>query len=179
LSTPGGLVVRALRRRLDGTNEVDPWGLDLDLHALVAPVVAGLRVDLAGAVPAGPVLLLTRRRLRTAVAALRATGRVPRVLGIPDVEPLASVARRLGGAVHHPAEAAALLRAGHLVIARHDAAVLAAAERAGAAVCEVAPARLGDDMRVSERWVTSAPDAVHLLATRDPDPLRGVGSRRR
>lgn len=130
----------ALRRRVEGTYEIDRWGLDRDVHGLVAPFLARLPIDVTGDVPAGGVLVLTRRRLRVAVGLLRATGRPARVLGIPDVEPLASAARRLGGAVAHPAEAAGLLRAGHLVVAGHDAAVIAAAERAGAPIVEIVPA---------------------------------------
>lgn len=125
-----------LRRRLDGTNVVDPWGLDADVHAAVAPLLARMPVEVAGAAGDGALLVVTRWRLRVAVGLLRATGRPPRVLGIPDVEPLASAVRRLGGAVAHPAEAAALLRAGQLVVARHDAAVMAAAERMGTRVAE-------------------------------------------
>lgn len=173
---------RAVRRRIDGTYTVDPWGLDADLHAVVAALVARIPIRVHGPsqvddpVPAGAVLVLTRQRLRVAAALLRATGRPPRVLGIPDVEPLASSVRRLGAAVAHPAEAAALLRAGQLVVARHDADVLAAAEAVGAAVVEASLRVGGHDVRVSERWVTSATDAVHLLAVRDEDPLRGDGS---
>ena len=130
-----------LRRRLDGTNETDPWGLDHDLFDLVAPWLARLPVaERVPDVPAdGPALVCTRHRLRTAIGLLRATGRPVRVLGIPDVEPVATLLRRLGGAVAHPAEAEALLRAGHLVVAGHD-------------------------MRVSDRWVTCAPDAVHPVS---------------
>ena len=163
-----------LRRRLDGTNATDPWGLDADLHEVVAPLLARLPFDVAGRVPDGPVLVLTRRRLRVAIGLLRGTGRPVRVLGIPDVEPVASALRRIGGAVAHPAEAGALLRAGHLVVGKPDAGAIKAAEAAHAAIVEI-----DHDMRVSERWVTCAPDAVHLLGTRDPHPLRGDGSRRR
>ena len=128
-------------RRIQGTFDVDPWGLDVDLVQLVAPL-ASLRwhisVDGEEHIPDdGPVLLVAPRRLLAptteaaviASAVLRATGRVVRVLGIPDVAPVGPLLRRFGGAVGHPAEAAALLRAGNVVLARRvletDAPVLA------------------------------------------------------
>jgi hypothetical protein len=53
--------------------------------------------------------------LAIALAGVRhATGRVVRLVGIPDVAPLGVVLRRLGGVVHHPQEIAGLLRTGHL-----------------------------------------------------------------
>jgi hypothetical protein len=115
-------------RRLQGTFTVDPWGLDLDLLDRVAPL-ADLRwsiaVDGERCIPAdGPAVLVSERRLSPseplvlARAVRRSTGRVLRVVGIPDVAPLAPVLRRQGGAVDHPAEVAALLRAGGLVLAR-------------------------------------------------------------
>jgi hypothetical protein len=116
-------------RRIDGTFEIDPWGLDVDLLDAVQPL-ARLRwkISVEGTLPDGPALLHAPRRLLSpaaesfviAVAVLRETGRPLRVLGIPDVAPIGSLLRKLGGAVEHPAEAAALLRAGHLVLSRHD-----------------------------------------------------------
>lgn len=117
-------------RRLQGTFDLDPWGLDVDLLELLLPV-ADLRwsisVDGEDAIRDGPALLVAPRRLAApteavvlAVAVLRSTGRPLRVLGIPDLSPIGPVLRRLGGAVDHPVEARALLRAGHLVLARHD-----------------------------------------------------------
>lgn len=120
-----------LSRRVQGTFDVDPWGLDIDLLKAVQPLAKvrwSISVEGAEALPDGPALLLAPRRLLSpaaesfviAVAVLRETGRPLRVLGIPDVAPVGPMLRRLGGAVEHPAEAAALLRAGHLVLARHD-----------------------------------------------------------
>lgn len=118
-------------RRVQGTFEIDPWGLDIDLLTALAPV-AGVRwsisVEGAELLADGPALLLAPHRLLALVAeafvigaaVLRETGRPLRVLGIPDVAPIGPLFRRLGGAVEHPAEAASLLRAGHLVLSRHD-----------------------------------------------------------
>ena len=114
-----------VRRRLAGTYVVDEWGYDGDLVDLLDPVV-GLRfhVEVEGAelVPdGGPVVLVANRRfgvsepLVLARGIRRSTGRRIRFLGIPDVSPLGPVLRRIGGAVHRPAELASLLRAGHAV----------------------------------------------------------------
>lgn len=121
--------VTFLQRRLQGTFEVDPWGLDLDLLDAVSPL-ADLRwsftIDGEELLRDGPALLVAPRRLRApseplvlAAAVYRTVGRPLRVLGIPDVAPLGPLLRRFGAAVDHPAEAASLLRAGHLVLSRH------------------------------------------------------------
>jgi hypothetical protein len=118
-----------LQRRLEGTFEVDPWGLDVDLLAAASPL-AGLRwsftIEGEELLHDGPALLVAPRRLRApsepmvlAAAVWRTVGRPLRVLGIPDVAPIGPVLRRFGGVVDHHAEAASLLRAGHLVLARH------------------------------------------------------------
>lgn len=118
-------------RRLDGTFDVDPWGLDMDVLRAAQPLARlrwSIAIDGAELLQEGPALLLAPRRLLApgaesfviAVAVLRETGRPLRVLGIPDVAPVGPLLRKLGGAVEHPAEAAALLRAGHLVLSRHD-----------------------------------------------------------
>lgn len=117
-----------LQRRLDGTFEVDPWGLDVDLLEAVAPF-ADLRwsisVEGEDVLRDGPVLLVAGRRLLAptepaviAAAVFRFVRRPLRVLGVPDVAPIGPLLRRFGAVVDHPAEAAALLRAGHLVLAR-------------------------------------------------------------
>jgi hypothetical protein len=115
-------------RRIQGTFEIDPWGLDVDLVELAAPLARlrwSITVDGADTIADGPALLVAGRRLLAptepvviAAAVLQATGRPLRVLGIPDLAPIGPLLRRFGGVVDHPAEAAALLRAGHLVLAR-------------------------------------------------------------
>ena len=114
--------------RLDGTFEVDPWGLDVDLLRRVGPLVDlrwAISVEGEDCIPSdGPALLVSSRRWAPSEASvvgravLRETGRPLRVAGIPDVAPVGPVLRRFGGVVDHPAEVAALLRAGQLVLAR-------------------------------------------------------------
>lgn len=123
-------VTDAIARRWAGTFDVDPWGLDDDLLDVLAPLASlrwSISVEGEEVLLEGPALLVAPRRLIAptesvvlAAAVRRATGRPLRVLGIPDLAPIGPVLRRLGGAVDHPAEARALLRAGHLVLARHD-----------------------------------------------------------
>src|SRR4029078_1183032 len=101
----GGMNVRlragegwALRDRLQGTYEVDEWGLDTDFVAATSPLF-GLRwqVETIGAdvLPArGPVLLVTNSRLGLSepfvlTRGIRlATGRFLRVAGVPDIAPV-------------------------------------------------------------------------------------------
>lgn len=117
-------------RRMRGTFEVDPWGLDVDLLHLASPL-AGARwsisVEGEDVLREGPALLVAKLRLRAptepaviAAAVFRSVGRPLRVLGVPDVPPVGPLLRRFGGVVDHPAEVAALLRAGHLVLARRE-----------------------------------------------------------
>ena len=110
-----------LRRRVDGTFEVDEWGLDPDLVALVEPVV-GLRwrVSVEGGqhVPgAGPALVVHNRRagLSEPFVVVRAVWlaarRHARPVGAPDVAPVGTLLRHLGGVLDHAGEVAGLLRA--------------------------------------------------------------------
>jgi hypothetical protein len=114
-----------LRRRVDGTFEVDEWGLDADLVALVEPVL-GLRwrVSVEGHqhVPGtGPALVVYNRRTGlsepfvVAQAVRAATCRLARPVGSPDVAPLGTLLRRLGGVLDQAAEVAGLLRADQIV----------------------------------------------------------------
>jgi hypothetical protein len=118
-------LVPLLRRRVDGTFEVDEWGLDADLVALVEPVI-GLRwrVSVEGGqhVPGtGPALVVHNRRAGlsepfvVAQAVRAATRRHARPVGSPDVAPLGTLLRRLGGVLDQAAEVAGLLRAEQIV----------------------------------------------------------------
>lgn len=119
--TPAAFV----RRRLDGTHEVDEWGLDPDVIGLVSPLV-GLRWSVEAQWPeripaAGPAVLVHNRAvgLSEPVVLARgvraATGRHVRTAGLVDVAPFATVGRMLGGVVDRPDELRGLLRDGHLV----------------------------------------------------------------
>lgn len=117
-------------RRVQGTFEVDRWGLDFDLVTLVSPLARlrwAISIEGIDLIADGPALLVAPRRLRAltepivvGAAVFQSTGRPLRVLGVPDVAPIGPLLRRFGGVVDHPAEAAALLRAGHLVLSRRD-----------------------------------------------------------
>ncbi len=122
---PDGLVDR-LRRRWHGTHRVDPWGLDGDVAALAAGLArlrAAVRVDGAGHLPAtGGALVVANRGFDPAwvlalYAGLHRSGRFPRFVGVPDVEPLGPVLRRAGAVAGHPDEVASLLAAGEVVVA--------------------------------------------------------------
>ena len=119
-------VVDIARRRWDGTNVVDPWGLDHDLVALLDPVMDlrwSIGVDGAERIPAeGPAVVVANRRFGVSEplvlgrALRKTTGRTARVLGVPDVAPFGPALRRVGGAVDRPEELGALLRAGEVVM---------------------------------------------------------------
>jgi hypothetical protein len=130
-------------RRVQGTFPIDPWGLDVDLLTMLAPLTPlrwSITVTGDDVLDTGPALLVAPRRLAAptepvliAAAVMRATGRPLRVLGVPDIAPIGPMLRRLGGVVDHPAEAAGLLRAGHLVLSRRalevDAPIVAVRTR--------------------------------------------------
>jgi hypothetical protein len=105
---------------------VDDWGRD---QALVATIgrMAALRWDtVVGGldhlpVRAGGLVVVNLRRwslapVQTALAITRATGRVVRFVGRPDVAPVGALARRMGGLLARPDEVAGALRAGELLV---------------------------------------------------------------
>ena len=124
----GGLrvgVPDVVRRRIDGSYEIDDWGLDRDLVEAISPLV-GLRwtVDAqwSSRIPeSGPALLVYNRQWGFAEAFVLArgirlaTGRFVRNVGVPDVDPIGPLLRRLGGVLDRPDEVAGLLRAGEVV----------------------------------------------------------------
>ena len=122
---PGASTLTALRRRLAGSYDIDEWGLDPELVALVDPVV-GLRWDLevqgVEHIPVvGGAVLVANRRVGLsepwvlARSVRRASGRFVRTVGIPDVAPVGPVLHRFGGVLDRTDEIAGLLRAGQLV----------------------------------------------------------------
>lgn len=137
-----GSVVGLARRRWQGTFTIDPWGLDRELVSLVAPVASlrwDLRVEGGERLRAdGPALLVFNRRfgvtepLVLAAALHRSTGRTVRVVGCPDVAPLATVLRRFGAVIAEVDEVAGLLRAGEVVALAAERDLLRRS-RAGAA----------------------------------------------
>ncbi len=114
-----------LTRRLRGGYTVDPWGLDRDLLAVLAPITrARWRVDSTGLdlLPPDRGALLVHNRswgwgeAAALVAAVhRATGRVVRMVGVPDLVVVQPLLRSLGVILDHPEEVQGVLGAGHLV----------------------------------------------------------------
>jgi len=114
------------RRRVNGTFDVDPWGLDPDLVSLVGRLVPSVAVRTAGGgrLPDGPALCMWQGDgpgvLPLVVGLGAASTRPVRFCGVPDLGPLRAVASRLGGVGGHPADLRGLLRAGNLVAVRLD-----------------------------------------------------------
>lgn len=118
--------VELVRRRVEGTYDLDPWGLDVDATRLAGRVAAmRWRATVSGIehVPAeGPALLIANRRLGwsepavVASAVARKTGRIIRPVGGIEVDPIGGLLRRLGALPARPDEIAAALRAGNLVL---------------------------------------------------------------
>ncbi len=119
-------VTEMIARRMDGDNVVDAWGADDDIIDLIIPMTTlrlAVRVERPGALPLyGPCVIVANRRFGISEpfvvlrAVRQATGRRARFLGIPDLPVVATVMRRLGGAVDRPDELAGLLRAGNVVM---------------------------------------------------------------
>jgi hypothetical protein len=115
----------ALRRRVGGRYVCDPFGLDVQLSDLLAPVFnAVVRVDVEGAqhVPSagGATFVMNSgygliEPTALAVAVFRTTGRRLRVVGAHGVSALAGWSRRFGAIAASPEDIAAALHAGHLV----------------------------------------------------------------
>lgn len=122
---PGSGLADLLRRRVDGTYSVDEWGLDPDLVELTSPLVhLRWRVETDGEANlplVGPAVVVHNRRFGVSEpfvvtqAVGSAVGRHLRPVGTPDVAPVGTVMRRLGGVLDRPDEVAGLLRTGALV----------------------------------------------------------------
>jgi hypothetical protein len=113
-------------RRLAGSYEVDEWGFDADFVAVLSPLFDArwsIRVEGAEPVPeeGGAVLVANRRfgmsePFVVARAVWQSTGRIARVLGVPDIAPIGPILRRMGAVQDRPDELAGVLRAGQLAL---------------------------------------------------------------
>jgi hypothetical protein len=129
-TSAGRSVADLVRRRVSGDYEIDPWGLDTDLADALTPLLElrfDVLVDHADRLPAeGGVLLVANRRFGwseatvVALGLLRTTGRRPRVVGAPTLDPFGPLAQRLGAVLDRPDEVAGLLRAGEVVLVLLD-----------------------------------------------------------
>lgn len=118
-------LLSVVRRWVDGSNAVDPWGLDADAVALGTRLAAlrwNITVTGIEHLPReGAAMLICNRRLgwsepAVLVTALaREAGRHVRPVGCPDVDPLGGLLRRFGALPARPDDVAGALRAGSLV----------------------------------------------------------------
>lgn len=114
-----------IRRRLEGSQVIDPWGLDPDLVEMAnwfAPLRWRVQVDGLAHLPAeGPAVLVCNRRLgfdepAAVVSGLvRNSERYIRLVGAPDLDPLATIAQRFGAIPANVADIAGALRAGQVL----------------------------------------------------------------
>lgn len=122
---PGSGTLAHLRRRIQGSYDIDEWGLDPELVATTDPLVSlrwDTEVTVNGHVPtSGGAVLVFNRRLGVsepwvlARGIRRATGRFVRTVGAPDHAPLGPFLRCFGAVMDRPDEIEGLLRAGQLV----------------------------------------------------------------
>lgn len=186
---PDRSLAAIVQRRVLGSHEIDPWGLDADLVALleklpVCSLVA--RIEGAGDVPDGPALLVVRAPavlLGPVVVGLgSALGRPVRFVGVPDTAITNSVLHRLGGVQGHEPDVRGLLRSGSLVLtprAGIEAGALPAAVAMGAPVVPISirpglPPRVQVRGSVPTRRRGRARDVAEVLAAIDP-PAGGPG----
>jgi len=115
----------AIRRRLSGRYQIDPFGLDPQLSDLLRPIAAvGIKVVVHGEehVPTtGPATIVSNRGFGVfepgamGIAVERATGRRLRFVGAPAVPFVGSLTRRFGAIAASQQDVGAALHAGHLV----------------------------------------------------------------
>jgi len=116
--------VRCIMRRIDGSFEIDPWGFDSEIHAVLMSLGRArwdIEVEGLGHVPkSGPVVLAVQRRFGLSEQgvvslALMSAGRRVRRVGIVGPEILEAPLRLTGNVMADPAEVRGLLRDGHVV----------------------------------------------------------------
>ncbi len=185
-----------VRRRLDGSHEIDEYGFDPDVLRVLDPLFAlrwSIEVRNAATLPQeGPVLLVFNRRFGVsepfvvARSVRQATGRTVRVAGAPDLAPLGPACRRLGSVLERPDEIAGLLRRdavvgvalrpsrpGHAGRLRRD--LLGAALDAGALVVPVAVW----GREIGRRWGVELGAPLERPTTRDPLATEDLADRAR
>ncbi len=179
-----------VRRRIDGSYVVDEWGFDPDFVAVLSPLLAArwtIRVEGAEHIPAeGAAVLVANRRIgmsepfAVAGAVWQATGRVLRVLGVPDIAPIGPVLRRMGAVQDRPDELAGVLRAGQLALVFLDRQYRMGARVGQLARESVAPAvELGVPVlpvavtgrELSRRWRVQIGTPVSPRTATGPGPL--------
>ena len=175
-------------RRIDGSYVVDEWGFDPDFVALLSPVLGArwnVHVEGSEHIPEeGAAVLVANRRFglsepfAVAGAVWRSTGRVLRVLGLPDIAPVGPVLRRLGAVQDRPDELAGVLRAGQLALVFLDRQLRTGARVGHIGRESMAPAvELGVPVlpvaitgrELSRRW------HVHIGAAVSPRTAAGAG----
>ena len=179
-----------VRRRIDGSYVVDEWGFDPDFVAVLSPLLEArwtIRVEGAEHIPAeGAAVLVANRRIgmsepfAVAGAVWQATGRVLRVLGVPDIAPIGPVLRRMGAVQDRPDELAGVLRAGQLALVFLDRQYRMGARVGQLARESVAPAvELGVPVlpvavtgrELSRRWRVQIGTPVSPRTATGPGPL--------
>jgi 1-acyl-sn-glycerol-3-phosphate acyltransferase len=179
-----------VRRRIDGSYVVDEWGFDPDFVAVLSPLLEArwtIRVEGDEHIPAeGAAVLVANRRIgmsepfAVAGAVWQASGRVLRVLGVPDIAPIGPVLRRMGAVQDRPDELAGVLRAGQLALVFLDRQYRMGARVGQLARESVAPAvELGVPVlpiavtgrELSRRWRVQIGAPVSPRTATGPGPL--------
>lgn len=117
---------KVLARRRRGEYEVDLWGADtdwVDLFGAVSSPFVRVRIDGAQNLPlSGGAILVANRRLgvgepvAVSVGVRRATGRLVRPVGAPDLTYVGPMLRRFGMVRSSPVEVRSVLAAGEMVV---------------------------------------------------------------
>lgn len=183
-----------LRRRWEGTNPVDEWGLDPDLVDFVSPLLwLRWRIDVEEAqrLPAqGPAMVVFNRRWGLSEAAVvtrglrKATGRFIRPLGVPDVALFGPLARRFGAVQSLADQVAGLLKAGEVVAVPLDREMVHRHHAGPAPLDHLTPAVVGGvpvipvaavGREVGRRWRLLVGEPVAPTPARGPLAVAELG----